>query len=255
MGRDYGYQGVELRVVDGELIEPTIGPGDRERVRRTLKGAGLPVVAIDSSVRLTAEEAAGELSAFLELAHDWEAPVVRVFGGALPQEGENRRRAIGRSARVLERAAARADQLGTSVALETHDYFAASAVVAELLALVPAPAAGAVWDSHHPHRVGETPEEVFANLGPRLKLVQVKDAARDPGDPSGWRLVLLGQGEVPVRRIVHILVAAGYTGWVSVEWEKKWHPEIEEPEVALPQHRQLLAQWLSWSEGLAPGAT
>src|SRR5260370_33340003 len=32
--------------------------------------------------------------------------------------------------------------------------------------------------------------------------------------------------------------------WISVEWEKRWHPEIEEPEVALPQHLQLLTKWL-----------
>ena len=25
-----------------------------------------------------------------------------------------------------------------------------------------------------------------------------------------------------------------YEGYVSFEWEKYWHPEIEEPEVALP---------------------
>jgi hypothetical protein len=29
-----------------------------------------------------------------------------------------------------------------------------------------------------------------------------------------------------------------------VEWEKRWHPEIEEPEVALPQHLDLLTEWL-----------
>jgi hypothetical protein len=29
-----------------------------------------------------------------------------------------------------------------------------------------------------------------------------------------------------------------------VEWEKRWHPEIEDPEVALPQHLDLLTAWL-----------
>jgi hypothetical protein len=29
-----------------------------------------------------------------------------------------------------------------------------------------------------------------------------------------------------------------------VEWEKRWHPEIEEPEVALPQYLDLLRAWL-----------
>jgi hypothetical protein len=24
-------------------------------------------------------------------------------------------------------------------------------------------------------------------------------------------------------------------GWLSVEWEKRWHPELAEPELALPR--------------------
>jgi hypothetical protein len=29
-----------------------------------------------------------------------------------------------------------------------------------------------------------------------------------------------------------------------VEWEKKWHPHLAEPEVALPQHIALLKEWM-----------
>ena len=67
---------------------------------------------------------------------------------------------------------------------------------------------GAVWDSHHPHRVGESPADVYANLGRRILLAQVKDARRTPdGD---WELVLLGEGEVPVREMLGLLASGGY---------------------------------------------
>jgi len=56
-------------------------------------------------------------------------------------------------------------------------------------------------------------------------------------------LVLLGEGEVPVRQILALLAAGGYPHWISVEWEKRWHPEIEGPEVALPQYLSVLATW------------
>jgi sugar phosphate isomerase/epimerase len=101
---------------------------------------------------------------------------------------------------------------------------------------------GAVWDSHHPHRMGETPPEVQANIGRHTLLAQVKDARRRDG---GWELVLLGQGEVPVRPMLNLLAAGGYPGWISVEWEKRWHPEIAAPEVALPQHLEVLTGWLN----------
>jgi sugar phosphate isomerase/epimerase len=132
--------------------------------------------------------------------------------------------------------------LGVGIGVETHDAFSASSVVAELLALVPSDLVGAVWDSHHPHRMGETPAKVYANLGPRILLAQVKDARRSAD--GEWQLVLLGAGEVPVRDMLGLLVAGGYPHWVSVEWEKRWHPEIEAPEVALPQHLDLLTAWL-----------
>ncbi len=38
----------------------------------------------------------------------------------------------------------------------------------------------------------------------------------------------LGEGEVPVREIIGLLAAGGYAGYLSVEWEKYWHPDIEE---------------------------
>jgi glucosamine-6-phosphate deaminase len=34
--------------------------------------------------------------------------------------------------------------------------------------------------------------------------------------------------------VLEALKAVRYARWVSFEWEKKWHPAIEEPEVALP---------------------
>jgi sugar phosphate isomerase/epimerase len=260
LGRRWGYAGVELRLIDGELIDPSMPAADRARVKRDL--AGLPVVAVDSSIRLTDDDPGPDLRRFLELASDWEAPLVRVFGGSLAASGAARLRAAARlrgpdrlhaaarlraAARVLAACVPVARRLGVAIGVETHDDFSASSVVASLLALADAEGAdpewvGAVWDSHQPHRAGETPADVYANLGRRILLAQVKDARR--GLHGDWELVPLGEGEVPVRPMLGLLAAGGYRNWVSVEWEKRWHPEIAEPEVALPQYRRVLAEWM-----------
>jgi hypothetical protein len=39
---------------------------------------------------------------------------------------------------------------------------------------------------------------------------------------------------------VSLLDAAGFAGHVSFEWEKRWHPQLEEPEIALPH----FARWI-----------
>jgi len=50
---------------------------------------------------------------------------------------------------------------------------------------------------------------------------------------------------VPIRDILAALHGIGYDGWLSVEWEKKWHPDLAEPDVALPQHATLLREYLA----------
>ena len=240
LGRRWGYAGIELRLIDGQLIDPAMPAADRARVKRAL--AGLPVVAVDSSIRLTDEDPGPDLRRFLELASDWESPLVRVFGGALPADRAERQEQLRAAAGVLEACVPLARRLGVAIGVETHDDFSASSVVAELLAMADPDWVGAVWDSHHPYRVGESAADVYANLGRRILLAQVKDARRTPG--GDWELVLLGEGEVPVSQMLDLLAAGGYQGWISVEWEKRWHPEIAEPQVALPQHRRVLAEWM-----------
>jgi len=49
---------------------------------------------------------------------------------------------------------------------------------------------------------------------------------------------------VPVKRQVKLLANAGFAGRYSFEWEKAWHTEIEEPEVAIADFARVIAQYL-----------
>jgi sugar phosphate isomerase/epimerase len=243
LGRSWGYAGVELRLIDGQPIDSSMPAAERLRVKQTIAAARLPIVVVDSMILLTADNADAELSRFLELANDWESPLIRVYGGPLAEEPRARQTQIEAAAGVLQRAVPLAEQLGVAIAIETHDAFSASSVVAELLAMVDSRRVGALWDTHHPHRMGESPAEVYEHIGPRVLHVQVKDARRSARHQGGWQLVPLGDGEVPVREIIGLLAARDYGGYFSVEWEKYWHPEIEAPEIALPQHLKVLEEW------------
>ncbi len=239
----FGYEGVELRLLDGEVLDATtISRAQRSEIGRLFADARVPIVCVDSSIRLTAgaEQVQPALLAFLQLAHDWGSPLVRVFGGPWP-EGRTEGQVFDHVAEILTRLAPAAERLGAAIAIETHDAFSRAATIAEVLKRVPHPVVGALWDTHHPHRMGETPQQVIELLGDRLLHVQVKDARRHD---DGWDLVLLGEGEVPVAETVELLRQRGYDRWISVEWEKKWHPEIADAAVALPQHIEVLRKWL-----------
>ena len=230
---EYGYDGLELRLLDGEPIDPlSVDAAARRAVATMLTRSSVPLSSLDTSIEL-AWPLEGELRAALELASEWRAPAVRVFGGAAP--------VLDDIAQRLEPVLDHAAKLGVTVVLETHDSFSSAALVGELLRLVDSPSFAALWDVHHPYRVGESPQDVVAALGDRIHLVHVKDARCDVDD---WRLVPLGEGEVPVRESLAVLDAAGYRGWLTVEWEKRWHPELAEPEVALPRELQTLKGFL-----------
>jgi sugar phosphate isomerase/epimerase len=54
LGAGAGYEGVELRLIDGELIDPGMSARERRRVAGACARAGLPIVAVDSSIRVAA---------------------------------------------------------------------------------------------------------------------------------------------------------------------------------------------------------
>jgi sugar phosphate isomerase/epimerase len=241
----YGFDGLEVRLFDGEVVTPALSAGSRRRAEAALRSNGVEVAALDTSLRVMCEDRnsfLADLAALVEIAQQWGAPLIRLFGGQLPTEPAARREALERGGDLLAEAAPQARDHGVGLAVETHDDFSSARTVAELLGCARA-SAGAVYDSHHPHRMGESPRDVLADLGPYLSLVQVKDARRLPGADQ-WQLVPLGQGEVPVEELLGLLPGAGYDGWVSLEFEKKWHPELAPPEQALGPQATTLRQWL-----------
>lgn len=241
-----GYDAIELRLLNGEVIDPL---RDEQAVSAgvgQIRARGLEVCAFDTSCHFNISDArerarqCDDLLAWIALAQRMHVRLLRVFGGSNPQSPGDEE-VNGWVAEALGSIAPEAEQAGVIVVIETHDAFSSARRVAHVLRQVASSGIGALWDSHHPYRVGESAREVAEVLGPYLAHVHVKDARRTGND---WQLVLMGEGEVPVREQLRILKQRGYDGYVSVEWEKKWHPEIADPEIALPQH----LEWLRRAE-------
>lgn len=234
-----GYAGIELRLLDGEVIDPV---RDAEKVKQAValsRSRGVEVCALDTSCRFNVRDPQerakhlADLENWIRLSQEVRVPILRVFGGKSDGSEEE---AVTWFSESLKQIAPQAEKAAAVIVIETHDAFSSSHLVARVLELVNSPNVAALWDSHHPYRVGESASEVLQALDGHIAHVHVKDARRDAEDSSKWHLVLIGEGEVPVREQLELLKQHGYTGFVSVEWEKRWHPEIQEPEVALPQH-------------------
>jgi sugar phosphate isomerase/epimerase len=168
-------------------------------------------------------------------------PYVRVFGNKyLP--GVARDATVAHIARGLRTLGDYAGPRGVVVLLETHGDFTDSPTLLELMRRADSPHVALLWDAHHTFAFGrEQPEPTLAAIGGYVRHVHLKDSVPAGNDR---RYVLTGTGEVPVARQVAALVRSGYRGVYSFEWEKRWHPEIEEPEVAFPQFAQVAAEYL-----------
>src|SRR5260221_5778489 len=86
LDRSWGYAGVGLRLIDGQLIDSSVSAAERVRVKQTIAAARLPIVSVDSSIILSAEGPGSEVRRFLELANAWESPLIRSYGGPVALE-------------------------------------------------------------------------------------------------------------------------------------------------------------------------
>ena len=209
--------------------------GRLSTTKRGLADQELSIVCLGSSCRLheseTLSQNVEEGKRYIDLAAELGSPFIRVFGDRIP-EGAVRDRVIDQVAEGLVELGRYAEGTEVQVLIESHGDFSRSDDLIEVMRKVDHPNVGVLWDAHHPYRFfGESVEDTYNKLKEFTKHIHVKDSVptRD-----GCLYRLLGQGDFPVRELVHLLESDGYGGWISFEWEKHWHPELEEPEVALP---------------------
>ncbi len=236
----YGYDAIEWRLADGETIEPDAPAEMRHRLRKAPAAHGIEIACLDTSCRIVQGPLEARATAIkagmrmIDMAAELGAPFVRVFGGDLPAN-TTRAAMLGPAAEVLHALGIYGGACGVTVTLETHDAWTSSEDVLALMQAVDLPSVRVLWDAHHTYRAGEAPEQTLALLRDAIAYVHLKDSRLTGDKPGSWTYCLLNEGDVPLREICSVLKHAGYDGYLSLEWEKKWHPEIAEPEVILPQ--------------------
>jgi sugar phosphate isomerase/epimerase len=246
-----GYAGIELRGLEGEMDLPKspLLTGQRlAETRRDLAALGLVVTDLGASAEMhhkDPHERAAQLDEgrrFIDLAHELGVPYVRMFGNSLPPE-EPREEAMKRVVDGFREMAAHGKEAGVTVLIESHGDFTHSADLEEVLTRVGSDAFALLWDAHHTFvDGGESPAYTWKRLGRWVRHTHLKDSKPEG---AGRRYVLTGTGEVPVKEQVAVLAKGGYKGFYCFEWEKKWHPEIEEPEVAFPQYAKAVTAYLT----------
>ena len=245
----FGYSGIELRGIEAEMDLTKRSEFSGTRIAQSLKdldalnlkitdlGASSKMHESDKTVRAAQMD---EGRRFIDLAHQLRSPYVRVFGDAIPP-GEAKSDVVARVVDGLRTLGAHARGSGVSVIIEAHGDFTDSPTLLEILKGAAMDNVALLWDAHHTFVSGkEPPEKTFGAMKAYIKHTHLKDSRPEGKDV---RYVLTGAGTVPVREQVSVLARGGYKGFYCLEWEKRWHPEIEEPEVAFPQFVEAMRKY------------
>jgi len=250
---DHGFAAIELRGLQGNLdlpSHPAFALGQIQQTKREVATRGIKIASVSSSARMgepEPEKRAKELAdgrRFIDLAASLEAPYVRVFGdgsgvekGAVPGEELRARVAAG-----LHELGEYAGPKKVTVIIESHDNFTASATLSDVLQRADSEHVGLLWDAHHTFATAnEDPDFTVQKLGRWIRHTHLKDSV---GAGEDRKYVLTGRGTVPIRRQVEALRSIGYGGFYCFEWEKVWHPELEDPEIAIADYAQVVSGYL-----------
>ncbi|HEY1263926.1 MAG TPA: sugar phosphate isomerase/epimerase family protein [Terriglobales bacterium] len=244
----HGFSSVELRGLQGEMDLPSRPEFAADRIQQSKKeiaAHGLQISCVSSSAEMHHSDPAkhaqqlADARRFIDLAAALDAPYVRVFGN----EMEGPREA------VMERVASSLRQLGdyagpknVTVIIESHGDFTDSPTLKTVLEKSDSPYVALLWDAFHTYISGkEDPEFTIAQLGKYIRHTHLKDGVKQGND---MHYVLTGRGIVPVKKQVQLLAKSGYQGAFSFEWEKVWHPDIDEPEIAIADYARVVTGYL-----------
>lgn len=231
---------VELRALGGTIDLPAYFSMLNESAERlSLKAdeSGVRIVSLSTSLRVMdgSDRDWEEFLRFIPLAEAMRVPWLRVFDGGLDCSRSEVGRASAWVARWRELRATRGWK--ADIMVETHDALSTSRAIGRLVAAVPG--VRILWDTHHTWRVGgEAPSDTWRAIGPSVAHLHVKDSRREagPGGRSSYRLP--GTGDYPMAELREA-IGKSFTGAVSLEWEKMWHPELPSLDEALRSARSI----------------
>jgi sugar phosphate isomerase/epimerase len=229
---NYGIKNLEFRgvggVIDNAKIEAFL-PKNEADSKRKLADSGISPAVLGASSYFHDEAnydaAIADGIASIDIAQRFGIKYIRVFGDRIADENS-----VARVISGLKTLTEYAKDAGVTVLLETHGEFNNVEALKPIIdAMSNTDAFGLIWDIQHTHRFyGKNCEEFYAFAKPYVRHVHVKDFS-----DANKALCNIGNGDIPIREIVDRLVADGYDGCFSLEWEKRWHPELSDIEQAL----------------------
>jgi Sugar phosphate isomerases/epimerases len=229
-GKDLGFDGIEVRGIANEMFAPNAKPfsaanlaATKERFKGNIKLSMLTTGACVGVPELV-EAAVKEAKSYIDLAEKLEVRYVRIMISPEPGPTEAD---FNLAVKTYRDICLYGKEKKVTPLIETNGILANSKKMAEFMESVNEENSGVLWDINHPIRYfHESVSDTFEKLSSYIKYVHVKDSIAKDGKVI-YRM--MGYGDLPVYDVVSLLHKSGYDSYVSLEWVKRWNPDLQEP--------------------------
>ena len=236
---DLKFEGIELHNIHGPLFTEKDGVFHDYAAASTVRKlyeSGLQIPCIDAicspGVPAEKDSSVKEITDCLDIAKNLHIPYVRV------KAAEGGAEAV---ADVIREVVPDAEEKGVALLIETTGIFCDTAALRELLESFACDSISALWDMYSTFfTAGEGPEDTIRNLGAYVKHVHIKDAAKTE---SGTEFCLIGEGQLPIKEMMLSLRSVNYDGFISLEWDPEWCPELDDMEIIFSHFVNYISQY------------
>ena len=230
----HGLPGVELRALSGTIDLPayfTAEYGTPGALADRLRTQSVKIISLDTSLKLAGGTDA-DREAFLQFLPWAEAlgvPRLRAFDGGHAADSATHQEMADTMAWWRKLRAEQ--QWRADLMIETHDALFTAEAIQHFLKL--APGTAILWDTHHTWKKGgEDPVNTWRAIKSAVVHIHVKDSVSIPSGKHPFSYRLPGEGEFPMTPLREVL-RSEYSGPVSLEWERLWHPYLAPVDLAL----------------------
>ncbi|WP_343247311.1 sugar phosphate isomerase/epimerase family protein [Diplocloster hominis] len=267
-----GLDGAEIVVQDGYQSGIPLKAGKQEltAIREAAHDQGLEIVCLtpyfcrfnDPDPQIREQETEG-IKRVLDYAVYLGARYIRIYGGnaQCPDDMQgDRRRYMIESMQTLGEAA---QQAGKDLVIENHfnTMTVSAADTIRLIREIGHPCVNILYDQANLDFMGkESYGEAIGLQGEQIHYVHVKDhiykkhtaectASKDVShqteEERNVTTRIVGEGILPWPDILQALRSAGYEGWLSLEYERRWHAmDIPDASIGMKQSARYLRSYI-----------
>ncbi|MBO7151068.1 MAG: AMP-binding protein, partial [Clostridia bacterium] len=229
---ELGFAGIELHNIHGPLFSERGGAfygSEAKATLRKLYESKLSLPCIDALCNLSdeAQKEANlkEVKDCLAIAESLHIPALRLKAEC----AEDTEAALASVKAQLAEMLPLVSESGVSLLLQTTGLFANTTLLRDVLNYFACDEIAALWDFSETYRKGgEDAEDTIRNLGAYVRHVHVTDNVIEENTVKPR---LVGEGTLPIDEMMLALRSVNYDGFVSLEWNPEWLPELCDPEI------------------------